>query len=244
MVEEPSAPQPAAWGELGLYLAVGIGGLVLTSVIAGYFIREFSITLSIVAYALNVLCLGGAAWLLGVVRHRWTWAEFGLRSAHWTWLVIALIATLAVLPLRLIVAGLVQTAFGGLGPGMQMRMDLFAPEGFSWLNFGVTLLGAGLLAPVAEEFYFRGLIHRWFMTRFSFWPRVLLSSLIFALGHIDTAGVVAASFIMGIVLAALFERSRSLWVPIIIHVINNSLVVVLLYAALGLMRLFPGLNLG
>ena len=237
------APQPAPWRDLALYLVVGAGSLLATSFVAAYFIHEFSIGLSLAAYALNVACLGGTAWLLGLRRRKWSWAEFGLRPAHWSWLVVALVATLAVLPVRLVVASVVQSAFGGLQQGLQLRMDLFAPDGFSWVNFGVTLLGAGVLAPIAEEFYFRGLIHRWFMTRFTFWPRVLLSSLVFALGHIDSAGVVVASYLMGIVLAALFERSGSLWVPILIHIINNSLVVILLYAALALMRLFPGLNL-
>jgi hypothetical protein len=236
------AARPAAWSELIAYLVVGAGGLLVTTFAAAYAIHQFSLLLSVTAYALNVLCLGGTAWLLGVVRHKWTWAEFGLRPAHWTWLAVALLATLGLLPLRLVVAGLVQNAFGG-AQGLQTRLDLFAPDGFSWLDFGVTLLGVGVLVPIAEEFYFRGLIHRWCMTRFTFWPRVLLSSFIFGLGHIDSVGVVAASFIMGIVLAALFERSQSLWVPIGVHIINNSLVVLLLYGLLALNQLFPSLHL-
>ena len=236
------APPPASWWTLGAYLGGGIGVFVLASLLLGFAARgEITLGVSALAYLINVLCLGGAAYLFGVRRQRQTWAEFGLRPFHWSWLLLAVSITLLLLPIRMAVGVVVQLAFGGMDD-MQGRMAVIAPAGFSWAAFLVTLLGVGLLAPVAEEFYFRGLIHRWAMTRFGFWPRLLFSSALFALGHIDAAGVVAASFIMGLVLAAVFERSRSLWVSILIHVTNNSLAVILVYASLGLMKLFPGLG--
>ena len=60
----------------------------------------------------------------------------------------------------------------------------------------------------------------------------LVSSLIFAAGHIDALGVVAASFIMGIALALAYEYTRSLWAAIVIHAFNNTLAVVLSFLLL------------
>jgi membrane protease YdiL (CAAX protease family) len=57
----------------------------------------------------------------------------------------------------------------------------------------------------------------------------LLSSALFALGHFDSAGVVASSFFLGLVCAVALERGRSLWLPVAIHALNNSLAVMLLY---------------
>jgi membrane protease YdiL (CAAX protease family) len=71
---------------------------------------------------------------------------------------------------------------------------------------------------------------------------VLISALIFGLGHFDTLGVVAASFVMGVVNALVLEKTRSIWVPVVIHAANNSLAVILVYAAAWLAQLIPGLS--
>ena len=46
--------------------------------------------------------------------------------------------------------------------------------------------------------------------------------------------VVASSFVLGLVLATVYDRSRSLWLSIVVHAANNCLAVILLYAALAL----------
>jgi membrane protease YdiL (CAAX protease family) len=134
-----------------------------------------------------------------------------------------------VTPLRLAAALLAEAVTGSRFGGLQPRLDLVVPAGPLALSFLVTLLGAGLLAPLAEELYFRGLLHRWLRSRFSFWPRVLFSSALFALGHVDSPGVAASNFFLGLVCVLAVERGRSLWLPIIIHALNNSLAVMLLY---------------
>jgi membrane protease YdiL (CAAX protease family) len=48
----------------------------------------------------------------------------------------------------------------------------------------VLALTAVVLAPVAEELMFRGLLLRTFLRRFSFWPSALLSTLLFGLFHV------------------------------------------------------------
>ena len=44
----------------------------------------------------------------------------------------------------------------------------------------------------------------------------------------------ASTFFLGVLCALAYERSRSLWLSIAIHAVNNSLAVLLLYAALAL----------
>jgi membrane protease YdiL (CAAX protease family) len=117
---------------------------------------------------------------------------------------------------------------GGL-EAMQSRLDLLLGSELSWPRFFVTLLGAGLLAPVAEELFFRGFLYTALRQRLGIAAAVTISSLVFAIGHIDALGVVAASFIIGIALALAYEYTRSLWVAIAIHAFNNSLATVLVY---------------
>jgi membrane protease YdiL (CAAX protease family) len=232
---EPSPWQPESWWALLAYLGCSFGSFILASAGIGLlFHRQINILTSAALYCVNFLCFAGTAALLGVRRRRMSWADFGLRPFNPAWLLLALGLALAVLPARGIVALLAERLRGMNFNDIQLRMDLIAPSGPLALNFIVTLLGAGLFAPVAEELFFRGLIHRWFRARFGFWPGVLISSAIFAAGHADSAGVVASSFVLGLVLAAVYDRSRSLWLSIAVHAVNNSLAVILLYAALAL----------
>jgi membrane protease YdiL (CAAX protease family) len=59
------------------------------------------------------------------------------------------------------------------------------------------------------------------------------------LGHIDSIAVLIASFIMGVVLAIVYEKTESLWVPIAMHIFTNSIAVVALYASLAISQYFP-----
>ena len=232
-----AAPRRGAWLELVAYLVVGFGLFLLASFALSRLFPQITIVASTALYGANFLCFAGTAYVLGVRRQHLTWADFGLKPFSARHLLLALVLAAAVLPLRGAAAVAAEALTGRLSAGgladVQRRLDIIAPAGPLPLNFALTLLGAGLLAPVAEELFFRGLIYGWFRSRFSVWPAVILSSTIFALGHIDSIGVVASSFILGLLLALIVERSRSLWLSILVHAANNSLAVVLLYVALA-----------
>jgi membrane protease YdiL (CAAX protease family) len=244
---------PETWFDLGLYVVGGLGVFMLASLLIGFAARRLggqaTIGASLALYAANVICLGGAVLGLGVMRRKFTWADLGLvrRVWRWYWPLLAVVITLGFLPLRVLLGLLVQWLAAGSLQGLQTRMQVFAPTGqFTWLAFGVTLVGAGVLAPVSEELYFRGLIHRALRPRFSFWLRVLLSTSFFAVAHFDTLAVVASSFVIGAVNAVTYEWTDSLWLPILTHIFNNSLAVVLVYGIL-LVTPFPqhaGVGLG
>jgi hypothetical protein len=50
----------------------------------------------------------------------------------------------------------------------------------------------------------------------------LLSALIFGAIHLEFFKLVQLA-ILGVILALLFEKTRSLWPPIILHAVNNAL---------------------
>ena len=100
------------------------------------------------------------------------------------------------------------------------------------LNFLVSLLIIAVLVPISEELYFRGLLYRWFRLRFRLWPAVLLSSLLFGLAHYDSLAVVISSFVLGVVNALAMERTKSIWVPIVMHAVTNGVAVAVMYAFL------------
>ncbi len=83
-----------------------------------------------------------------------------------------------------------------------------------------------VVAPLTEELLFRGLILRGFMQRYGTVPAVLLSTLLFALVHVNPYQF-ASAITMGVFLAWLFVRTRSLWPCIIAHALFNCHLIVL-----------------
>jgi len=59
---------------------------------------------------------------------------------------------------------------------------------------------------------------------------MVVSALAFALIHVSPLGVVLI-FPMGVLLAYVYERTQSLWVPILMHAVNNGIGVLLIWKA-------------
>ena len=87
---------------------------------------------------------------------------------------------------------------------------------------------AGFAVPFGEELIFRGIFYKMLRERWGVWPGVLISSLVFGAIHGDLA-VGLTAFLLGILLALVFEYSRSLWTSILVHALNNSVKIGLLY---------------
>lgn len=106
------------------------------------------------------------------------------------------------------------------GLGHQQNMVEMLAGWPLWLG----LLAVGIGAPVAEEVMLRGFIGRGLVARYGVVGGILLTSMLFGALHVDPPHVVA-TFFMGIVLHAAYLMTRSLWVPILLHALNNSLAV-------------------
>ena len=81
------------------------------------------------------------------------------------------------------------------------------------------LLSALVVAPITEEFLFRGiLLHRWGV-KWGTRPAIILTSVIFGVLHSNLIGL----FFFGVVMSLLYLQSRCLWVPIAAHALNNAI---------------------
>jgi CAAX protease family protein len=84
----------------------------------------------------------------------------------------------------------------------------------------------GLIPAVGEEFLFRGLIQKFLVKGLKrVHLAVLLTAFVFALFHFQFLSILPR-FVLGIILGYLYIWSGSLWMPILMHFINNSLAVV------------------
>jgi membrane protease YdiL (CAAX protease family) len=98
------------------------------------------------------------------------------------------------------------------------------------LPLGLMTLIIGVIGPVAEEVFFRGLAYNSLKRRFGVPAGILLSAAFFSAIHGNPLAFIPI-FLMGVVLAWVYERTGSLAAPIGIHCANNLLVVVLYIVA-------------
>ena len=92
---------------------------------------------------------------------------------------------------------------------------------------GAVILMAVIVAPVAEEIIFRGYFYgviRRFGGRI---PALLTSSLLFAAIHVHLPSVPGLC-ILAMILCLLYERTGSLWAPMVLHAAFNASTIVFL----------------
>ena len=78
-----------------------------------------------------------------------------------------------------------------------------------------------VLAPFIEEIFFRGFVFAGLRQRYSRPTSAVMSAMLFALLHLQWTRFVPLA-VMGYLLADLYERSNSLWPPIVTHVLMNA----------------------
>ena len=115
-----------------------------------------------------------------------------------------------------IVGGLLEYA-----PGYDAMLEQYASM-FDDINPMLLLLGGTLVGPICEEIIFRGVILKGFLKSYSPNTAIVLSAVIFGVIHLIPLQVVSAFFI-GIVLGWIYYKTQSLWLPILIHIIHNSI---------------------
>jgi len=103
-------------------------------------------------------------------------------------------------------------------------------EGTAGLTLAIVLVG--LVAPFAEELFFRGFVYRCFRARWGVTAGIIASAALFALIHVHPVGLVPIFFI-GCVLAYLYERTGTLVAPITLHAVNNIVAVLAAHFAHG-----------
>jgi len=83
------------------------------------------------------------------------------------------------------------------------------------------LIGGVLVGPLAEELVFRGFFFQGLRGAYGTTKAVLVSSAVFAAIHLDLAALIP-TFLLGCMLAFVFDRARSVWPGAILHVLLNA----------------------
>jgi membrane protease YdiL (CAAX protease family) len=163
---------------------------------------------------------------------RW-WTALGIRAVDTGWLrprlspYAASVVSYTLLPAGAILVGLMVsvlyvTAVQSLG------IDFLVPQEPPPELFGTGLrrIINGLLvavwAPITEEVFFRGFILAALIRPLGALRAALVTSLVFAAAHVDP-GTVVPIFVLGMLMAWLYLRTKSLVPAILAHMLQNTI---------------------
>lgn len=88
------------------------------------------------------------------------------------------------------------------------------------------LLGTGVIVPLCEELIFRGLMYNRIKDHLPVKWALLMSALAFGIGHGNLVQGIYG-FALGYMMAYLYERTNKLWVPVLFHIVANSVSVLI-----------------
>lgn len=89
----------------------------------------------------------------------------------------------------------------------------------------LTVVATVVVAPVTEEIIFRGILLQRWAIKWGIRASLLASSLVFGVLHVDMVG----AFMFGLVMGLLYIKTRTLFVPMTCHTLNNSLALALTF---------------
>jgi len=208
-------PEPAALKTLGLATAglIAVEGLARWVISQGY-LQALPAT--------GLARLLGIAWMVLIVSDSPRgWQQMGLKRGRWAF------------GFR---RGLVWSAGFGLAAGAGFLaaylmgwnlLRILGPAGGQTAAPLLFLVG-GIIAPIAEELYFRGILYG-YARRWGFWPALTLSTMVFTFLHPGAVGIPITQMVGGLVFATAYEIEKNLLVPITIHALGNLAIFSLAY---------------
>lgn len=95
------------------------------------------------------------------------------------------------------------------------------------ISIYLMILSSGIIGPIVEELLFRKILLNRLLQIYSVKKAIIIETLIFALFHGGVNGFIYA-FVIGMLLSIMYVKYRNIKIPIICHMISNTLVLYLI----------------
>lgn len=222
---EPPPPQrPTLWEgwsplQLGMYALLLLGAQMFWQVVAYQMTGQVFGSVLIASLLAVIIPCTGAAWWHGQSLA----TAFDLRAG-------------SAVVLGGLAAGLLAWAPAGVLVELSARLHPPSPEYLAFLRENlphdtvatvVAFAAAAVVAPLAEELLFRGLLYRTARERWGAPRAAVLVSLFFGVAHWEPWSLFGLVF-LGYVLCVLYERTGSLLAPVLAHGVHNAVSLALL----------------
>jgi membrane protease YdiL (CAAX protease family) len=236
----------STWGvaEMAAVAVLFMLTLPLAALMAGIRLPLSLADLSVVSVAQNALFVGAPAYVV-MARYGLPATALGIRADGWPrLLVLGTVATAVTTPLAILSERLAIFLIGLVEGPAQAAARAAAEHMQDPLRPVLeTLAGAGPVAwflflllvvvPIGEEVFFRGFVYGGLRARWGAAAAALASAAFFAAVHMQLVHALPI-FVLGVLLAVLYERTRSLVPSIVTHALTNVVAVMSVWREWGL----------
>ena len=224
-LQVPWSTRDILWGVMWGFGLLG-GLTVLLSVGLGAYLsatgRELQATTGLVTLLAELVLLL-PVWWFGVRKYGVRWSQVGLRDFGY-------VRGLGLGCLFLLFAfsfNVVWSLFLSLF-GLQTQPSLLPLFGGGIGGLLLALFTGGVVAPIAEEVFFRGFVFAGLYRHFGLRRALVLNGILFALVHILPTSW-PPIFVLGVLFALLYEQTGSIWPAVAVHGAINSFSFLALY---------------
>jgi len=238
-----------SWGPIvgvvySLLLAF-IGGSALAALAVSFILTAFGMSKSSIndwyaspwgalIYSIVTAVFAVGAIALYVSKSRSTWRSLGIIRPSWRHIGTAVAAVFVYMALYIVIISIVKALLPAINIEQQQDLGINNPQGLcSMLLVFVTLV---IIPPIVEETIFRGFMYAGLRTKLPFIVAALITSALFALGHLQFGSSapllwVAAidTFVLSMVMCYVRERTGSIIPTMIMHALKNLLAFSFLY---------------
>jgi len=187
-----------------------------------------------VLYGIQVLLMVGTVWFFAIYWRKSTPRDLGLRYySIFKTLWYTFLALLAIFILSFSYVYIVSSAFNIEAPTSKIEQLVRGRN----ISTNILLVVVAVVAPFSEEIFFRGFLYSAFKKAWGINAGLFLSSLLFALAHMEIYSFIPI-FLIGWILAYMFEKTRSLFPVIFLHAIYNLILILLLLGQVDMINLY------
>jgi len=221
---ERRPPWPAMFALWGFLVGLGttlVVGTMLAGIVVAFGGEADGTAVTVIGTIAQGFCFAGAAWFFAsrVAKPR-LW-HFGLQGGRfWSTLGWAALGTLAFYVITLIYGVLVQP---------DAEQETVEALGGDQGTFGLIVAGTMVIAvaPVVEEFFFRGFFYGALRRRMSIAVAALVDGAVFGIIHFQFDGldgllILPPLAVLGVLFCLVYEKTGTLLAPIGMHAFNNA----------------------
>lgn len=218
---------PWGWREfillmlLEFIIVIGVVKLIVQPLYAEW-LKDDLYAGTLTGLTIAVILMAGV-YFIALRPKRLSWREAGVKAfSSKDWKLIGLYSVGLLIGAVIIV---VLTSF--IGNSWENSKTEAMQQNVTFFTVLIAFISAAVISPIYEEIFYRGFLYRWLRTRMGLKGALLLSSLIFTIIHIPTYNVMPVNFFSGILFALAYERTGSIWPPVLIHGLTNGFMVLL-----------------
>jgi len=224
-----------------VFLAVALTGVYFAS--AGIFmaLRERELLSEnitsisfVILYGIQVILMIGTVWFFALHRRKARLRDLGLKYysiGKTIW--YSFVSLLAIFAISFIYVFVLNSVFGIEAPSSKIEVLVRNRS----ISNTVLLAVVALIGPVIEEVFFRGFLYSAFKKSWGVLPALFLSSVLFSIAHLEIYSFIPL-FIIGWLLAYIFEKTQSIFPAIFLHASYNLILILVLLGQLEMINMY------